>query len=393
MAAANSSKGKKKVGAAPGAFRAACGGARGRPGQWKRPGAALGPLGRPPRRGAQIAAPPRPPRPAEMEQGQGEGEGQQPGAVRPGAGGGLREGCWVRRQAAGGAAARCAAPTLRCARARAPAAAAARRRCTGRMGVGASGCVAAAGAAACLHCSSLSQASRCAGAPAADAARGAWGRRQGWRGAGGSCVKSAPLHTTQPPRRLAARSQAGRRRGPAAGRRGSRPRALAAASPSQPQPPLHRHKPPKGHLRQAHRRGAQVQDDHPLHPVRPPAGASAAGRSPGARGRGWASAQAAEAETAGGDGGWGRPRRWRAAWRTSSCRPACAAGAALGTPSPPPCLPADTSPTCPPPCPLPHTQLNGSLARTAIRELLTKGLIKPVAESAHQKIYTRAVGA
>ena len=39
----------------------------------------------------------------------------------------------------------------------------------------------------------------------------------------------------------------------------------------------------------------------------------------------------------------------------------------------------------------PH--LNGSLARAAIRELITKGLIKPVAEHAQQKIYTRAVGA
>jgi ribosomal protein S25 len=41
----------------------------------------------------------------------------------------------------------------------------------------------------------------------------------------------------------------------------------------------------------------------------------------------------------------------------------------------------------------PHPQLNGSLARAAIRELITKGLIKPVAEHAQQKIYTRAVGA
>ncbi|GBF95873.1 40S ribosomal protein S25 [Raphidocelis subcapitata] len=37
-------------------------------------------------------------------------------------------------------------------------------------------------------------------------------------------------------------------------------------------------------------------------------------------------------------------------------------------------------------------RLNGSLARAAIRELITKGLIKPVAEHARQKIYTRAVG-
>ncbi|KAF6255680.1 component of cytosolic 80S ribosome and 40S small subunit [Scenedesmus sp. NREL 46B-D3] len=37
-------------------------------------------------------------------------------------------------------------------------------------------------------------------------------------------------------------------------------------------------------------------------------------------------------------------------------------------------------------------RLNGSLARAAIRELLSKGLIKPIAEHASQKIYTRAVG-
>eukprot|EP00878_Enallax_costatus_P000269 GHUV01000337.1.p2 GENE.GHUV01000337.1~~GHUV01000337.1.p2 ORF type:complete len:108 (+),score=49.41 GHUV01000337.1:59-382(+) len=37
-------------------------------------------------------------------------------------------------------------------------------------------------------------------------------------------------------------------------------------------------------------------------------------------------------------------------------------------------------------------RLNGSLARAAIRELLTKGLIKPIAEHSSQKIYTRAVG-
>jgi ribosomal protein S25 len=39
------------------------------------------------------------------------------------------------------------------------------------------------------------------------------------------------------------------------------------------------------------------------------------------------------------------------------------------------------------------SQLNGSLARAAIRELLAKQLIKPVAEHSNQKIYTRAVGA
>lgn len=43
--------------------------------------------------------------------------------------------------------------------------------------------------------------------------------------------------------------------------------------------------------------------------------------------------------------------------------------------------------------PLHIQQLNGSLARAAIRELASKGLIKPVAEHAQQKIYTRAVGA
>ncbi|KAI8468707.1 MAG: component of cytosolic 80S ribosome and 40S small subunit [Monoraphidium minutum] len=37
-------------------------------------------------------------------------------------------------------------------------------------------------------------------------------------------------------------------------------------------------------------------------------------------------------------------------------------------------------------------RLNGSLARAAITELLAKQLIKPVAEHASQKIYTRAVG-
>jgi small subunit ribosomal protein S25e len=37
-------------------------------------------------------------------------------------------------------------------------------------------------------------------------------------------------------------------------------------------------------------------------------------------------------------------------------------------------------------------RLNGSLARAAIIELLSKGLIKPIAEHGSQKIYTRAVG-
>jgi small subunit ribosomal protein S25e len=37
-------------------------------------------------------------------------------------------------------------------------------------------------------------------------------------------------------------------------------------------------------------------------------------------------------------------------------------------------------------------QLNGSLARAAIRELKEKGLIKPIAEHGSQKIFTRAVG-
>jgi small subunit ribosomal protein S25e len=38
-------------------------------------------------------------------------------------------------------------------------------------------------------------------------------------------------------------------------------------------------------------------------------------------------------------------------------------------------------------------RINGSLARAAIRELETKGLIKPVVKHASQLIYTRAVGA
>lgn len=37
-------------------------------------------------------------------------------------------------------------------------------------------------------------------------------------------------------------------------------------------------------------------------------------------------------------------------------------------------------------------RLNGSLARAAIRELLAKGMIKPIAEHSSQSIYTRAVG-
>lgn len=37
-------------------------------------------------------------------------------------------------------------------------------------------------------------------------------------------------------------------------------------------------------------------------------------------------------------------------------------------------------------------RLNGSLARSAIRELLNKGLIKAVAQHGRQGIYTRAVG-
>ena len=40
---------------------------------------------------------------------------------------------------------------------------------------------------------------------------------------------------------------------------------------------------------------------------------------------------------------------------------------------------------------VPPLQLNGSLARAAIQELLTKGLIKPVTVHASQQIYTRAV--
>jgi small subunit ribosomal protein S25e len=37
-------------------------------------------------------------------------------------------------------------------------------------------------------------------------------------------------------------------------------------------------------------------------------------------------------------------------------------------------------------------QVNGSLARAAIRELASKGLIRAVATHSTQKIYTRAVG-
>lgn len=37
-------------------------------------------------------------------------------------------------------------------------------------------------------------------------------------------------------------------------------------------------------------------------------------------------------------------------------------------------------------------RLNGSLARAAIRELLSKQLIKPIAQHASQGVYTRAVG-
>jgi S25 ribosomal protein len=45
--------------------------------------------------------------------------------------------------------------------------------------------------------------------------------------------------------------------------------------------------------------------------------------------------------------------------------------------------------SCLPVCP--QLQLNGSLARAAIQELLSKGLIKPVTVHASQQIYTRAV--
>ena len=38
-------------------------------------------------------------------------------------------------------------------------------------------------------------------------------------------------------------------------------------------------------------------------------------------------------------------------------------------------------------------QINGSLARAAIKELLGQGLIKVVAKSASQEIYTRATAA
>jgi hypothetical protein len=49
---------------------------------------------------------------------------------------------------------------------------------------------------------------------------------------------------------------------------------------------------------------------------------------------------------------------------------------------------ADACSPCPPSPAL--SQLNGSLARAAIGELLSKGLIKPVAVHGSQKIYTRA---
>ena len=35
-------------------------------------------------------------------------------------------------------------------------------------------------------------------------------------------------------------------------------------------------------------------------------------------------------------------------------------------------------------------QINGSLARAAIKDLVNKGVIRVVAHSAHQEIYTRA---
>ena len=37
-------------------------------------------------------------------------------------------------------------------------------------------------------------------------------------------------------------------------------------------------------------------------------------------------------------------------------------------------------------------QINGSLARAAIRELADKGAIKPVVNHSRQKIYTRSTG-
>lgn len=40
-----------------------------------------------------------------------------------------------------------------------------------------------------------------------------------------------------------------------------------------------------------------------------------------------------------------------------------------------------------------HLQINGSLARAAIRELLEEGSIKPVAHHSAQGIYTRATAA
>lgn len=57
---------------------------------------------------------------------------------------------------------------------------------------------------------------------------------------------------------------------------------------------------------------------------------------------------------------------------------------------------SNTTPPCSPPHPNhppAHPQINGSLARAAIKELLSQGLIKQVAHSNAQQIYTRATAA
>lgn len=56
---------------------------------------------------------------------------------------------------------------------------------------------------------------------------------------------------------------------------------------------------------------------------------------------------------------------------------------------PPPPLPTPSPLPAPPRC----AQINGSLARAAIKELLGKGLIKEVSKTKAQQIYTRATAA